>query len=566
MNRTRIIALLFVCYALVATLRLTAPCDLDSHDQAKQGLYIVDIVENGKFFLPTLHGVEPATKPPLYNWAAAALSLVGGGVTELTIRLPAVFCGLGVVFVTFLLAEALFSKEVGLFAGLVLILSHHFASLSSTARTDMMLCLFISLSLLFFLYAYRKPDRKSIFCILMFVCMGLGTITKGPVALALPSLIIVVFLFSEKNLKWLKSARLAWGLAIWLLITLGWFIPALIEGGREFFDIVVYDEMVNRFLGIGTRAQKTRPFYYPTGHFFGKFLPWSLFVPSAVWRYWKSEDEDEKKRLLLPIVWFFAVLIFFSVSRGKRSDYILPLYPAASVIVAQFWLSVGETAGAAFWKKHLTTLSAAFLVSNFFLVAGLLAILAVPDLGALIASIAPESAENTKLLQDTLALRTHFFLLTALPLGALSVAGAILALKGNTRALFIAMLVVAGLNLALYFEVLSPRATKLSGEKKKAFCKKVSERIDSPENLKFGRAKNSMLFYLGKNERLLSREEILKFFHNAGTPYLITTKKDYVRLQERADLEFDILENSGYLVREKAEYLLLGRKEYKASP
>ncbi|NQU09016.1 MAG: hypothetical protein HQ583_10660, partial [Candidatus Abyssubacteria bacterium] len=246
--------------------------------------------------------------------------------------------------------------------------------------------------------------------------------------------------------------------------------------------------------------------------------------------------------------------------------YILPLYPAASVIVAQFWLSAAKTADSASWKKHLQTISQAFLVSNFFLVAGLLAILAAPGLGALIASIVPESAENTKLLQDTLALRTHFFLLTALPLGALSVAGVVLALKGNTRALFIAMLVVAGLNLALYFEVFSPRAMKLSGERKKAFCNKVSERIDSPENLKFGRAKNSMLFYLGKNERLLSREEILKFFRNADTPYLITTKRDYVDLQEGADFEFDILENSGYLVREKAEYLLLGRKENKASP
>ena len=84
------------------------------------------------------------------------------------------------------------------------------------------------------------------------------------------------------------------------------------------------------------------------------------------------------------------------------------------------------------------------------------------------------------------------------------------------------MLVVAGLNLALYFEVLSHRATKLSGEKKKAFCKKVSERLDSPENLKFGKAK------------------IPCFSIWART--------------------------SGYLAREKAEYLPLGRKEYKASP
>jgi 4-amino-4-deoxy-L-arabinose transferase-like glycosyltransferase len=142
MDRRKTIALLFVCYGLVALFRLMAPSGIDSRDQAKQGLYILDVVQKGSFFLPIERGSKPATKPPLFNWAAAAVSLAWGKVTDLTIKLPAVLSGLGVVLVTFLVSETLFSKEAGLFAGLVLILNYHFTNLSCTARTDMMLCFF----------------------------------------------------------------------------------------------------------------------------------------------------------------------------------------------------------------------------------------------------------------------------------------------------------------------------------------------------------------------------------------------------------------------------------------
>jgi len=198
MDRSKTIALLFVCYGLVAFFRLMAPSDIDVRDQAKQGLYVLDVVQKGSFFLPTERGSKPATKPPLYNWAAAAVSLAWGKVTDLTIKLPAVLSGLGVVLVTFLVSEMLFSKEVGLFAGLVLILNYHFTNLSCTARTDMMLCLFISLSLYLFLLAYRERGEKSTYNTLIFVFMGLGSITKGPVAFLIPVFVILVFLFFMK--------------------------------------------------------------------------------------------------------------------------------------------------------------------------------------------------------------------------------------------------------------------------------------------------------------------------------------------------------------------------------
>jgi len=559
-NRRQSIILLAFIYVLAAICRLGTPDDLDNRDQAKQGLYVVDVVKNGKIFLPTLMGIEPATKPPLYNWIAAAISLAWGEVTEFTIRLPAVLCGLGVVLVTFLIGELLFSREVGLFAGLFLILNYHFTTLSCTARTDMMLCFFIAASLLCFLYAYRNPKGGQSATILIYVCMGLGSITKGPVALIIPALVILIFLFLRRDLQWLKSAKVGWGLAIWLVFMLGWFIPALIEGGREFFDTVIMDEMVNRFFGIGTRARKTQPFYYLIAHFFGKFLPWSLFIPSALVRYWKSRKKAQEENLLFPIIWLLTVLIFFSLSKGKRSDYVLPSYPAASIIVGHFWVTLIHEDVNSVWKKQLRALSAGYLAGCFILVIGLLGLLIVGGSAPAVANALREASQDLGLLHNMLAKRTQYFLILAVPLAVASMIGIVFAGKRSLRSLSMIMIVAAGLQIILYFGMLSPHALNPGGQQKKAFCERVKKEIDSVENLKFHRAPNSMLFYLGRNERLLSSEEAIEFCRETTGAYLITLEKNYPVLQEQAGFDFTILDETGSMIKKKRNYVLLQKK------
>jgi 4-amino-4-deoxy-L-arabinose transferase-like glycosyltransferase len=560
MGRKKIIILLCLCYVFVAFIQLDAPFDLDNRDQAMQGLYVLDVVQKGSFFLPTQCG-QPTTKPPLYTWVAAAVSLAFGKVTDFTIKLPAIFSGLGVVLITFLIAEMFFSGEVGLFAGLVLILNVHFAHLIGIARTDMMLCFFISFSLYSFLVAYRQRNEKSIYNLLLFVGMGLGSITKGPVAFLLPLLVILIFLFFMRDLKWLKSMRLGIGATILLLIILGWFIPALVIGGRKFFDMIVLDEMVNYFLGTGwAQTRQIKPYFF-IGHFFEKFLPWSLFVPSAIARYWKFKNGTEKYGLLFSIVWFLTIMTFFSISKGRRSDYILPLYPAAALIVGQFWAALANRDKPGGWKAHLRLLSLGYLIVNLCMIASLIALLARQDLMQLIARIAPETSETIELLCRSMDTHTNLFLSAAVPLAVVSIFGAALALRGNLKNLFIVLLVTAGINLFLYFEFLSPEAVRLSGGQKKTFCSRAARQINSVENLQFCNVESSILFYMGKNVRPLSHYEVLEFFHAANNPYLISTESDYVALRERMDFEFVVLEESEYLIREKTKYVLISKRK-----
>ena len=559
MTRRKILLMLFVCYGLVAVLRLTAPFDIDNRDQAKQSLYVLDIVQGGSLILPLERG-NPSRKPPLYNWVGAALSVVLGGVTDFTIKLPAALSGLGTVVVTYLIAELLFLIEVGLFAGLVLILSYHFADLSFLARTDMMQCFFISLSIYFFLRSYRQRNEKSIYNPLMFLAMGLGSITKSAVAFLLPGLIILTFLFCMKDLKWLKSMQIGTGMVIWLVIMLCWFLPALMIGGRSYFDIVVMDEMINRFLGIGTRQEKTRPLYFLLGHFFGKYHPWALFVPTALVRFWKLKPEARPHGLVLIIVWFLVVLIFFSISSGKRADYLLPLYPAASILVGHLWFSLTHREEPGPWKSHLRVLSFVYLLIVFCLSVGLTWLWTQPEAATRLSRLFAEGRETIEFLNHSIHTSSSLFLLIGLPLFAASIFGAAIAFKGHLRTLFAVVLTTSALTLVLYEWILSPDLG-LSGTHKKMFCSKVAARLDSMETLKFRSVEGSLHFYLRKNDRPVSRHDVVDFVQSTPKPYLITTMERYLELRDRTTFDIIVIEESEYLAREKTKYVLLGKRE-----
>jgi len=99
--------------ALVIVVRLLGPEDLDSNDQAKQALYVLDICESGRWILPREQGNLPATKPPLYAWLASLASLAGGGPSELACRLVSAAAALGIAALVFSLAAGRWDERTG---------------------------------------------------------------------------------------------------------------------------------------------------------------------------------------------------------------------------------------------------------------------------------------------------------------------------------------------------------------------------------------------------------------------------------------------------------------------
>jgi 4-amino-4-deoxy-L-arabinose transferase-like glycosyltransferase len=90
-------------------------------------------------------------------------------------------------------------------------------------------------------------------------------------------------------------------------------------------------------------GQTVHRYATPTGHlhspayFLGiiavDWLPLSLLLPWAIPAWWRRLRRGDA-RFALPLGWFLLVLVFFSISPGKRDVYILPALPMTALALA----------------------------------------------------------------------------------------------------------------------------------------------------------------------------------------------------------------------------------------
>jgi hypothetical protein len=208
----------------------------------------------------------------------------------------------------------------------ILITSFSFFAMARIVTTDMLFTLWLFLSLLFFYGFYR--EKKALFIYLFYVTIAAATLAKGPVALILLGGTILIFLFTEHNLRFITEMKPIKGLAIYLAITLPWIIAISLRE-KEFLYFFFVDQHILRFLT--SKHNRTGPIYYFLPVLFGGMFPWSIFIPRALIHIWKN------KELRLLLIWVFVVFVFFSISGSKLPPYILPLFPPLAIILGYFF-------------------------------------------------------------------------------------------------------------------------------------------------------------------------------------------------------------------------------------
>jgi 4-amino-4-deoxy-L-arabinose transferase-like glycosyltransferase len=84
-------------------------------------------------------------------------------------------------------------------------------------------------------------------------------------------------------------------------------------------------------------SRHPEPFYYYLPILAGGFFPWSLFLPTVLFRTLRRGFSKMADRTLYLVLWFAAVFLFFSVAKSKLSPYILPVFPALALLTAALW-------------------------------------------------------------------------------------------------------------------------------------------------------------------------------------------------------------------------------------
>jgi 4-amino-4-deoxy-L-arabinose transferase-like glycosyltransferase len=292
-----------------------------------------EMVEQGDYLVPHLNYVRYFEKPPLLYWLTAGSYKVFG-VSEWSFRFPNALAALLCVLTIFFFASRWLTKRTAIISSLLLITSFGFFALARIVTIDMLLTFLLFASLSCFYEYYR--ERRSVFLYLFFVFLALAVLAKGPVAIILLGATILLFLFLEKKLPFVKRLFSFKGLFVFAVIAAPWFVLISLRE-KEFFYFFFIDQHFLRFLT--TKHHRSGPIYYFLPVLFGGLFPWSVFIPRAVLRFWRLPE------MRLFLLWSLVVFVFFSVSGSKLPPYILPVFPAMAVVLGTLFERD--------WREHI---------------------------------------------------------------------------------------------------------------------------------------------------------------------------------------------------------------------
>jgi len=378
------IAAIALVIAVLVLHRLGAG-DVCTGNEAVEGVFVQQMVEHGHLLFPVENGSVPMYKPPLFHWTALAIDRIAGirEVTAANLRLPSALYAIAGAVLAMLVAYEIFGLEAAALAGLALAASYQYISQGRFGRVDMTLCFFESLALFAFLWWMPRDatesGRSARFesnvgaLYLMAAALGLGVLAKGPVGAILPGAAILIFMIVERRSRQILTMLDPGAIILGAATASSWYLACYFGGRFAFLNRQLDTENVGRFFGsLGAMA----PWYYLKPILFNS-APLSILIPIAavcalLTPLPTSQNQDStsapgktRAAVRLFAIFYFVTVIFFTIAAYKRRSYLLPVWPAASVMLAWWITTVPPPAWRRATKWSFGALCAGLIVFNF---------------------------------------------------------------------------------------------------------------------------------------------------------------------------------------------------------
>ena len=279
-------------------------------------------------------------KPPLSLWLdAGAIRLFGASTGA--VRLASAFAGLFSVMLLYGMLRRFGRPQTLAFSAALILatMASYWGNVRGVGE-DSLLSLGVTAALLGFYQAVR-PEREgsSTWAWALFTAgMVIATLSKGVLGLAMPGIVIFVYLLStslmDKRLRlgdWFKPALFTLLALVPLLIWLGFLFQ---RGGMQAVGEVLWTNSVGRFSGSFVEAGHYEPFYYYLAKLPEAFLPWNILVYLGLWHFRKSLVRNRYR--LFFSVWLVAQFTLLTLASSKRTVYLMALTPAAAVLAAEY--------------------------------------------------------------------------------------------------------------------------------------------------------------------------------------------------------------------------------------
>lgn len=328
-NLFAILAIAFIVIFAGIGLRDPWPADEPRFVEAAK-----EMVESGNWFFPLRGSELYPDKPPVFMWLMALLYKLTGSLSS-TFMIPNAVAGLVMVWCVFDLAAKLWNVQTARNAAVLLLITPQFVIQAKAAQIDAMVACWITVSMYGLIrHFFVQPSPR--WYLFSWACMAVGILTKGvgflPVFILIP--IAVLHLTGRQRFEQQLKAKALLGPATMLGVLILWLLPVLYFS--FFKDNPDYIAYRNNIL----LQQTAERYANPTGH----LKPWHYFIVSVIPILWFPlyfflfNKENWKQIFNSPViqailVWVVCVVIFFSISPGKRGVYILPALPMLAMVM-----------------------------------------------------------------------------------------------------------------------------------------------------------------------------------------------------------------------------------------
>ena len=333
-------------------------------DEPRYAQVAREMFQRGDFITPTLGGMPWFEKPPLLYWMMIASYRVFG-VSEFAARLGPVICGLLTAAFVFWTGKnvatlndpddevACGTANLGQWSAFVFLTSLGTIVFSRGASFDIVLTMSVTGALCcFFVWhvrnAFGGEGNAGLRLLAAFhLFIGLSLLAKGLVGIVLPFGIISLYFLARRELPGKRFIfSLFWGIPVAVAVAGVWYAPMIYRHGWTFIDQFIVQHHFARF--VSNKYRHPQPFYFYVPVVAALVLAWTMVLIATLtgsprWR-WRGMDQIDRVRVFA-LAWLVVPTIFFSLSGSKIPGYVLPVLPAAALLVAEriaFVLKAGQ--------------------------------------------------------------------------------------------------------------------------------------------------------------------------------------------------------------------------------